>query len=318
MQPATPATTIRRGPATDKIKRLSPGDGAVAIDIVTAGFLSVDAICTTRASAKEVPGGAALYSALGASVFLRTGVVARVGSDFPQDQLERLGTRLDTSGIVQVEGGSTRFDITYDETWNEQYDQIEFGVGQQLVPADMPKSFEGARAYYIALMPPEQMLAWIEHVRENDAIVGGDTNAVFIRPQRDASVKVARGVDVFFPNHKEATLLTGKEDPRTAALKLAEHTSVVAVKDGANGAYIAHDGRVIHFPGFHVDVVDTTGAGDAFAGAFMASYAKHGDVERAGWLANATASFNVRRLGTRGLEELDESVLPPFGERPRA
>ncbi len=306
------------GSVNDIIIRFCPGEVTVAIDIVTAGFLSVDAICTTRASAKDVPGGAALYSALGASVFLRTGVVARVGSDFPQGLLERLGARLDTRGIVQVDGGCTRFGITYDETWNEQYDQIEFGVGQELVPADMPGPFAGARAYYIALMPPEQMLSWIEHVRENDAIVGGDTNAVFIHPQREACVKVARGVDVFFPNHKEATLLTGEENPETAALKLAEHTSVVAVKDGANGAYIAHDGRVIHLPGFHVDVIDTTGAGDAFAGAFMASYAKHGDVERAGWEANATASFNVRRLGTRGLEKLDEGELPPYRERPRA
>ena len=38
----------------------------------------------------------------------------------------------------------------------------------------------------------------------------------------------------------------------------------------------------------------------------------------AGWEANATASFNVRRLGTRGLEKLDEGELPPYRERPRA
>lgn len=72
------------------------------------------------------------------------------------------------------------------------------------------------------------------------------------------------GVDVFLPNVEEATAITGQSDPAEALERLSAFFPVVALKAGAEGAYLASDGRHLHRQAPTVPVVDTTGAGDAF------------------------------------------------------
>ena len=76
-----------------------------------------------------------------------------------------------------------------------------------------------------------------------------------------------------FPNLEEGALLTGAADPELIATKLRENYSGVALKLGAEGAaYAGPDRPFVRLPPVPTRVVDTTGAGDAFCAAFLASW----------------------------------------------
>ena len=80
-------------------------------------------------------------------------------------------------------------------------------------------------------------------------------------------------VDVFMPNAREALIVSGTDTLDEALRWLMQWTKVVVVKDGANGAWIASEGEIMHFPAIHVGpVVDTTGAGDCFNAGFLFGY----------------------------------------------
>lgn len=85
-----------------------------------------------------------------------------------------------------------------------------------------------------------------------------------------------RGTDLLLANAEEAAVLTGSSDPATAAAALASEYAVAVVKVGAAGAIWAGGGRVVHCAARPATVVDTTGAGDAFAAGLLAEWLTRG------------------------------------------
>jgi sugar/nucleoside kinase (ribokinase family) len=81
----------------------------------------------------------------------------------------------------------------------------------------------------------------------------------------------------------------------------------VVITLGAEGCLCLWSDQVIHVPGFQVGVVDTTGAGDAFHGAFLYGLLQGWELERTAIFANAVAAINCTRLsGRAGLPSLAE------------
>jgi ribokinase len=106
---------------------------------------------------------------------------------------------------------------------------------------------------------------------------------------------------LLLPNADEARLLTGCADPADAARALARRHRIVAVSLGADGALWASGALLVHRPALGTDVVDTTGAGDAFAAGLLAAWLASpgvdpGDALDAGL---ARAAEVVRRPGAR-------------------
>jgi ribokinase len=106
---------------------------------------------------------------------------------------------------------------------------------------------------------------------------------------------------VLLPNADEARLLTGCGDVADAARALAGRHPVVAVSLGADGALWASGGVLVHRPAHPTDVVDTTGAGDAFAAGLLAAWlsSPHADPAEALDAGLARAAEVVRRPGAR-------------------
>jgi sugar/nucleoside kinase (ribokinase family) len=107
---------------------------------------------------------------------------------------------------------------------------------------------------------------------------------------------------LLFANAAEARVLTGSADPRISVLDLASRVGWAAVKAGADGAYFS-DGtanQVLYCPAIPLTrVVDTTGAGDAFAAAFLASLSAGDGPDRALQHAVATAAVACALVGGR-------------------
>lgn len=105
-------------------------------------------------------------------------------------------------------------------------------------------------------------------------------------------------IDLLFVNEDEARRLSGETDLDAAARYFRSRgTGDVVVKTGADGCLIYTGAGRLAIPAFRVECVDSTGAGDVFAGAYLAALWRGADDAEAGRQANAAGALTVERLG---------------------
>ncbi|GEC04185.1 sugar kinase [Streptomyces spinoverrucosus] len=108
------------------------------------------------------------------------------------------------------------------------------------------------------------------------------------------------GMEVLLPSRDEACLLTGLPDAADAAAKLSRHVPLVVTKQGADGALVARSGTVrARVPAVPATPRDTTGAGDAFTGAFLAALLAGAEPEDAAAEGCAAGARAVEQVGGR-------------------
>lgn len=131
-----------------------------------------------------------------------------------------------------------------------------------------------------------------------------------------ASLKL---VDVLKPCKAAAKELTGESDYEKIVRDLLTiGPKIVAMTLGADGCLIGSKEAVVHVPAFPVDVVDTTGAGDAFMGGLSYALLQGWDAERVGTFANACAALCCTKVGARAMAKRDEVVAFIKSKRPAA
>ncbi|OEJ31498.1 carbohydrate kinase family protein [Streptomyces subrutilus] len=120
-------------------------------------------------------------------------------------------------------------------------------------------------------------------------------------PQR--FLDAVAGARVLLPNEDEARLLAGLPEPAGlagAAARLSRHVPLVVVTRGAAGALVAERGRITaEVTAEPAEAVDSTGAGDAFTGGFLAARLAGADPAEAARAGCRTAALAVARLGGR-------------------
>lgn len=110
----------------------------------------------------------------------------------------------------------------------------------------------------------------------------------------------ADGLEALLPSRDEACLLTGLPDWADAAAKLSRLVPLVVAKSGADGALVARSGTVVaRVPATPAVPVDTTGAGDAFTGAFLAALIAGADPEEAAAQGCRAGARAVEQVGGR-------------------
>ncbi|MDW8809021.1 PfkB family carbohydrate kinase [Streptomyces scabiei] len=114
-------------------------------------------------------------------------------------------------------------------------------------------------------------------------------------------LSLVEGVDLLLPSRDEASLLTGLPDPADAAAKLSRLVPLVVVKQGADGALVARSGggAVSRIPATPAVPRDTTGAGDAFTGAFLAALLAGAEAEEAATEGCGAGARAVEQVGGR-------------------
>ncbi|MFC7881355.1 carbohydrate kinase family protein [Streptomyces sp. NPDC057376] len=116
----------------------------------------------------------------------------------------------------------------------------------------------------------------------------------------DRFLDLVEGVGILLPSRDEACLLTGLPDPVDAAAKLSRHVPLVIVKQGAEGALVARSGTVCaRVPAVPASPRDSTGAGDAFTGAFLAALLTGATPEEAATAGCRAGAKAVERVGAR-------------------
>jgi sugar/nucleoside kinase (ribokinase family) len=104
--------------------------------------------------------------------------------------------------------------------------------------------------------------------------------------------------DFILPNREEGQQLTGESEPPAIARRLRRlGAKTVIVKLGAAGCFVESPEGAFNSPGFVVQPVDTTGAGDCFAGAFLAATCRGESLAEAARFANAAGALATLSMG---------------------
>jgi sugar/nucleoside kinase (ribokinase family) len=124
---------------------------------------------------------------------------------------------------------------------------------------------------------------------------------------------IGGGVDLIFCNKDEAMAFTGTDTLEAAAEGLKQHTKTFAITDGANGA-ITFDGNIVNqSKGVEAKAIDTNGAGDMFAGAFLYAITSVKSYAWAADLANDCAARVVAQFGPRLEASEFNAIKAKFG-----
>jgi sugar/nucleoside kinase (ribokinase family) len=117
-------------------------------------------------------------------------------------------------------------------------------------------------------------------------------------------------VDIFTPSIDEAKMIFNTDDPKEIAeISMSYGVKIFALKMGQAGCYIKTKDEEFNIPAYKVDVVDTTGAGDAFVGGFLTGIIKGWNLKKAGEFANAVGALCVTALGaTVGVRSYNQTI----------
>ncbi len=257
--------------------------GDVVTDVVARHATPLAHGTDTAARIRILPGGAganvACWAARRGCADVRLlGRVGREDADWHEERLRAAGVR---PLLVHDDGAPTATVIALVDTTAERTFLTDSGAVLRISPADWSPSLLDGVAHlhvsgylFFAEVSRRLALLAVESARARGVSVSVDpASAGFIKEVGVTGLLSAlEGVDVLVPNADEARLLTGLADPVEAAALLSRAVPLTVVTLGAEGALVAESGTVTaHVPAPAARAVDSTGAGDAFTGAFLAS-----------------------------------------------
>ena len=150
----------------------------------------------------------------------------------------------------------------------------------------------------------------VEFAKQQGVKVGLSLSDPFVAQLFADNLKsvIGDGVDLIFCNKDEALAFTGADSIEQAAETLKSYTKTSVITDGANGATVFDGDSLSQVPGVKAKAIDTNGAGDMFAGAFLYAITSGKSYQKAAQLANQAAARVVERFGPR-LEKADFESL---------
>jgi ribokinase len=145
----------------------------------------------------------------------------------------------------------------------------------------------------------ETALQLLSLAKQKSKTVSLDLSYIFCRDYEALGIDILSEIDILFPNRLEAEMLVGKSDPKAMALSLQSMgPRTIALKLGSGGCLLLDSSTSVYVEGFQVrSMGNTIGAGDAFAGGFLAMVARGLDAPSAAKVANLCASVVITGQG---------------------
>ena len=280
--------------------------------LLVVGSVALDSVETPFDKVTDALGGSAVFFASAASLLHdRVQVVGVVGDDYPMAELEKLKRRkVDLAGVTMAPGESFRwsgrygFDLSTRDTL-----ETRLGVFANFRPR-IPDEFASSRFVFLGNIDPELQLDVLNQVKKPE-FVACDTMNYWIQGKKKELMRLLGKVDCLMVNDSEARELSGDWHIHRAARWILDHgPKWVVIKKGEHGAVLVGEGKVFFVPAFPLeDIFDPTGAGDAFAGGFMAHIARRAHINDATLrlamvYGSAMGSFAVERFSTRRFDEI--------------
>lgn len=261
------------------------------------------------AALSRCAGGSAANTVIAAADFGgKAAYAGKVGADelgkFCLTDMRRMGVTIEVAPVTG-DTGTCVILITEDA---QRTMLTHLGVSATLGPGDIDEAaicnakYVYVEGYLFAGEPTRSAaLSTMELARRNGVKVAFTVSDPFlINAHRSEFQRLIEGpVDLLFCNLEEARSLTGRQDPVECAVEIHRHAENVALTLGADGSILMHEGHVIPIEGVPANAIDTTGAGDMYAGALLYGITNGLSWKQAGHLASHAAARIVGQLGAR-------------------
>jgi sugar/nucleoside kinase (ribokinase family) len=254
--------------------------GDVINDVLVKPYDGVTPDSDARAAIRARPGGSAANQAawmahLGADVVFAGRAGARDVA-YHRRELAHAGVRARLAADREAETGSIVIMVAPDGGRTMFTDR---GANLRLRRSDVPARLLDEAAvlhltgYTFCEPPLLEVALWLlgqARARGLAVTIDPGSAAFLARMGPAAFLRWTEGAAVCFPNRDEAAVLTSETDPLVMAARLTRHYGAVVLKLGAGGCVLAVPGEApVRIAAYPADVTDTTGAGDAFCGAFL-------------------------------------------------
>jgi ribokinase len=260
------------------------------------------------------PGGSAANVAVWATrCGLDTEFIGKIGRDhFGQLAREDLEKEHVTSHFVETDEHLTGCVAVFVDQSGERSMVSGRGADFYLLPSEVPK--ETVRraghlhmtAWSFFVDPPRSAARAAAHLaQECGATLSFDPGSFQMIEEMGVNQFLAvtqdLGIDIFLPNYQEGEVLTGLDDPEAIAAALAKlyPQALIILKLDADGALVYDGGVATPLPPATNNLVDATGAGDSFAGAFLARYLRGATAIEAARFAISISAWVIEHLGAR-------------------
>lgn len=281
--------------------------GDVMTDIVArlSGPIAVGS--DRRAEIAVHPGGSAATQAVWlARAGLQVDFVGKVGAADFQMESDRLSAAGVTPHLaVDPDKASGRLVVLVDPSGERSF-LTDRGANNSLTTADISEALVNAAdhihisGYALVSPSPREAVKQVIARRRGKPVSVDPGSAEFLRELgAQVFLEGIAGADTLFPNSEEAATLAESEDVELQRERLGARFELVVVKRGAAGAEVWQGGQVWRAPAPQVSAIDTTGAGDAFAAAFLAARLNGESLPACLERSVAAGSSATERLGGR-------------------
>ncbi len=274
------------------------------MSVLIVGSTALDSIKTPKAENPRLLGGSASHAAVAASFFSPVKLIGVVGEDFPKQYLQLYKRhRIDLEGLQILPGKTFHWSGEYELNMNNRRTLLtELGVFETFTPT-LPKAYQNAAFVLLANIAPS-LQNHVLNQMSRPKFVAADTMDLWLNIALEDLLKLLKRLDLFVLNDSEAHQLT-KEDSVFAALKKIHKLGpkYVIIKKGSHGSILSSPKGFFICPAYPLqNVVDPTGAGDAFVGAMMGYLATakgsvEANIRRAMIYGSVTASFCCEGFG---------------------
>ncbi len=250
------------------------------------------------------PGGSAANTIYGlAKLGFRTGFVGALGDDTEGREMliafDKIG--VDTSRIVMQKDQPTGAAYSFIDPKAERALYINPGANDALSEADMDVEFMGSsQVLHMTSFCGEEQFQLQKRLLERlpeDQLLSVAPGAIYA--ERDDFEPFLERTNILILNKREVEKISGAGYEDGARKLMAKGCNLVAVTLGSEGCFIANKEGSWTVSGFPAQVVDTTGAGDAFAAGFLAGILENRTPVTCGKLGNAVAARCVAKMGAR-------------------
>lgn len=295
------------------------------MSLVVIGSVAFDAIETPYGKTDKIVGGAATFASLAASyVYDQVKIVAVVGDDFPQPDIDNFTAHHISTEGLQVKAGEKSF--FWSGRYHNDMNSRDTLVTELNVLADfdpiIPESYQDCEYLMLGNLTPQVQQTVIHRLRKRPKLIVMDTMNFWMDIALNDLLQTIGLVDVLTINDAEARQLSGEHSLVKAAHKiLTMGPKYLIIKKGEHGALLFHEDKIFSAPALPLaEVFDPTGAGDTFAGGFIGYMAKAGEVsfehmKSAIIYGSALASFCVEKFGTEKIGSLTrEEIAARIGQ----
>lgn len=261
-----------------------------------AGHITIDEVITNTESYHQLGGPPCFAASLGKTLGFDVEIITRIGEDLPdkyEPALEMLGISTRRSAGYQ----NTRFVLDY--RYNPRRMRLPT-ICEPIHPKDVANS-ERLLLCPISGEINDQLMEEID-----PSFIGLDPQGLLRNIDSDSNVipkkwwnpKVLSKLDLLKTSSSEHHLITGTTDIKKSLRKLTDHgVDTAVITDGSNGSYVMTGAKLLHIPIYPVNLVDSTGAGDAFI-AGLAAYLDEG----LSWACAVASASSSSIVETKGIE----------------